>query len=123
MCLALGVIGEAAAGEVGYGTKPHPRRCLPGHSAHGGGRGLQHMEFRMLRLVIIALSATLLSLPAAAQGKGGTSGASGSAPGQKQTTPGTAKDFAPGQQQTTPGTAKDFAPGQQPRDQQPTKKK
>jgi hypothetical protein len=47
--------------------------------------------------------------------KGGTSGTGQSqfAPGQKQTTPGTAKDFAPGQRQTDPGTAKKFAPGQQ----------
>ncbi len=38
-------------------------------------------------------------------------GASDFAPGQRQTTPGTAKNLAPGHRQTTPGTAKNFAPG------------
>ena len=60
--------------------------------------------------VLIAVALALLVTPASAQS---TKSSSDFAPGQKQTTPGTAKNFAPGQKQKSPGGAKDFAPGQQ----------
>ena len=77
------------------------------------------MEFAMKRL-LIALSATaVLGIPhfAIAQTKN-QPGHSESAPGQRQTTPGGAKQYAPGQQERKmdkdkqPG-AKEYAPGRQ----------
>jgi hypothetical protein len=63
------------------------------------------------------VAVVLATAPALAQGtnkgKAPGPGQSEYAPGQKQTTPGTAKDRAPGQRQSDPGTAKDYAPGQQ----------
>jgi hypothetical protein len=76
-------------------------------------------ELPMKQVTIVVSVALLLAAPtlgmAQEKKKGGTPGTGQSqfAPGQKQTTPGTAKDFAPGQRQTDPGTAKKFAPGQQ----------
>ena len=64
------------------------------------------MRFLLLAVVACGLTLTAASAETSKSSKD-------SAPGQKQTTPGTAKDFAPGQKQTTPGTAKGSAPGQQ----------
>jgi hypothetical protein len=79
----------------------------------------------MKRMLVIAVTAAAL-LPVGAWAQSGTNkgkapgpGQSEYAPGQKQTTPGTAKDYAPGQQD---GTAKNSAPGQQPKSPNPTTK-
>jgi hypothetical protein len=66
-------------------------------------------------LIIVITTAALLPVGALAQstknkGQAPGPGQSEYAPGQKQTTPGTAKDYAPGQQD---GAAKNAAPGQQ----------
>lgn len=60
-------------------------------------------------LTVAGLALGLAMTPAMAQKK---PAAQDAAPGQLQTTPGTAKDFAPGQKQTNPGGAKKLAPGQ-----------
>ncbi len=63
----------------------------------------------MKTLTAAALAFGLVLTPAMAQKK---PAAKDAAPGQQQTTPGTAKDFAPGQKQKKPGDAKKSAPGQ-----------
>ena len=63
----------------------------------------------MKTLAIGGLALGLALSPAMAQKK---PAAKDAAPGQQQTTPGTAKDVAPGQNQKSPGGAKDLAPGQ-----------
>ena len=68
--------------------------------------------------ILVAFALALLFTPASAQS---TKSSSDFAPGQKQTTPGTAKKFAPGQKQKSPGQAKDFAPGQQSKKKSKTK--
>jgi|GraSoiStandDraft_4_1057263.scaffolds.fasta_scaffold544112_2 hypothetical protein len=53
----------------------------------------------MIRLVALAMSAALISVPAIAQEKGKSEtapGQTGKTPGQKQKAPGQAKDYAPG---------------------------
>jgi hypothetical protein len=67
------------------------------------------LEERMRILTVAGLALGLALTPAMAQKK---PAAKDAAPGQQQTTPGTAKDFAPGQNQTKPGGAKNLAPGQ-----------
>jgi hypothetical protein len=64
----------------------------------------------MKTLTVAALALGFALTPAMAQKK---PAAKDTAPGQQQTTPGTAKDFAPGQNQKKPGNAKKSAPGQQ----------
>ena len=64
----------------------------------------------MKTLAVAGLALGLALTPAMAQKK---PAAKDAAPGQQQTTPGTAKDFAPGQNQKKPGSAKKSAPGQQ----------
>jgi hypothetical protein len=75
----------------------------------------KELPMKAIIVVSVALLIAAPTLGMAQVKKGGTPGAGQSqfAPGQKQTTPGTAKNFAPGQRQTDPGTAKKFAPGQQ----------
>ena len=61
-----------------------------------------------MRYISIAVVALCVSA-----GMSFAQGASQKAPGQRQVTPGAAKNYAPGQRQTTPGSAKKYAPGQQ----------
>ena len=70
----------------------------------------------MKTLTIAGLALGLAITPAMAQKK---PAAQGAAPGQLQTTPGSAKNFAPGQNQKKPGGAKDLAPGQKQKNQKP----
>ena len=63
----------------------------------------------MKTVASVALSLAITLSPAFAQKK---PAAQDAAPGQQQTSPGTAKDFAPGQNQKKPGGAKNVAPGQ-----------
>lgn len=76
----------------------------------------------MKSVVLSAAAALLLVGSHGAMAQTSQPGASGAAPGQKQTTPGTAKKYAPGQKQTTPGTAKKYAPGQKRKQSAATKR-
>lgn len=77
------------------------------------------MDFMMRRMLVAISAAALLGIPlfAAAQTKD-RPGHSESAPGQRQTTPGSAKQYAPGQRERKmdkdkqPG-AKEYTPGHQ----------
>jgi hypothetical protein len=75
----------------------------------------------MKRILALAAAIAVFGFPAIAQdttkGKSGTApGHNAGSPGQKQTDPGTAKNFAPGQKQEQPGGAKDISPGSTQRD-------